>query len=309
MLDNFLVVVGQVVTLFLMMGVGFLLAKQGWMSDETIAQASHLLIFVVAPCIIIEKLQVQASPAMVRSMTSSALAMALYYVIFLIVVQFLFRREPIESRVVYRFGMVYGNNSFMGLPLLAGVLGEEALIYGVISMLVFSLFQWTQGVIMMGGRASPKKALLNPGILAILVGLLLFVSGLRLPAMVGNAVGFLADMNTPLAMVVIGAQMAGADILGVFRQPKLYGAAALKLAIAPAVMCLVLLPLRLEPLAYCACVVLSACPTAGITGIFAELFHRDTAVGARMVTLSTLLSMLTLPVFAVLSKQISGLAG
>lgn len=307
LLEHFLIVAGQVVTLFLMMAVGFALAKLGWMSEETTSQMSHLLIYVVAPCIIIQKLQIDANWEVVSRLGLAALAMALYYIIFLSAVQLLYRKQPVSSRVVCRFGSVYGNNSFMGLPLLSGVLGEEALIYGVISMLVFAVFQWTHGVLLMGGHLSLKKAVINPGILAILAGLLLFATGARLPATLNNAVGYLADLNTPLAMVVIGAQMARSDILAAFRQPELYASAALKLVLAPAVMCVVLLPLHMDPLAYCACVVLSACPTAGVTGIFAQLFHRDTATAARMVTLSTLLSVVTLPVLAVLSQRLGGL--
>lgn len=307
MLENFLIVAGQVVTLFLMMAVGFTLAKLGWMSEETTSQASHLLIYVVSPCIIVKNLQIDANLEVVSRLGLAALGMALQYVIFLSVVQLLYRKEPAPTRVVCRFGSVYSNNSFMGLPLLAGVLGEEALIYGVISMLVFALFQWTHGVMIMGGRLSLKKAVVNPGILAILAGLLLFATGFRLPGTINSAVGYLSDLNTPLAMVVIGAQMARSDIFAAFRQPKLYAAAALKLIIVPAVMCVVLLPLHMDPLAYCACVVISACPTAGVTGIFAQLFHRDTSMAARMVTLSTLLSMITLPALAVLSQRLAGL--
>jgi predicted permease len=67
-----------------------------------------------------------------------------------------------------------------------------------------------------------------------------------------------------------------------------------------------ILPLHLEPLSYCACVVLSACPTAGVTAMFAQMFHRDEETAAQMVTLSTLLSIVTLPIFAVLARQIAG---
>ena len=307
MISNFFIVVGQVVTLLLMIAVGFTLARQGWLSDETISHASHLLLYVVTPCMIIEQLQIEATAETVHSLLLSAVAMVLYYVVFLALIQLLFRREPDSSRAVYRFGSVYGNNGFMGIPLLAGVFGEGALIYTIMPMLMFNLFQWTQGVVMMGGRASVKKAVLNPGILGIIVGLVLFAAGVRLPSMVDNAMGLLADMLTPLAMIIIGAQIAAADLLSVFRTPKVYLSCVIKLLFIPAVMCVLLLPLHMEPLAYCSCVVLSACPAAGITGVFAQMFRRDTSTAARVVTLSTLLCVVTLPVFAVISEQISGL--
>ena len=309
MLSNLLIVIGQVVTLFLMMGVGFVLAKLGKFSEETASHATHLLLYVVGSCIIINQLQIEASAAVVRTMLMAALGMALTYVIMLPLVQLLFRKEPSDTKVVRRFGMVYANNSFMGLPLLASVLGDEALIFGVISMLVFALFQWTHGALTMGGKLSLRQAVVNPGILSMAAGLCLFITGLRLPGPVRSAMDFMSNLNTPLAMVVIGSQMARADILAVFQKPRLYLTAAVKLLFVPAVTCaaLYLLPLHLEPLSFCACVVLSACPTAGATAMFAQMFRRDVETAAQMVTLSTLLCILTLPVFAVIAKSLSGL--
>lgn len=307
MLSDFLIVVGQVLTLFLMMGIGFLFAKLNWFSIATSNQCTKLILYVVGPCIIITKLQIEANTQVVHTMLMAALGMALTYIVMIPLSQLLFRKEPADTRVVRRFGIVYANNSFMGLPLLAGVLGEDALLFGVISMLVFFLFQWTHGVLIMGGKLNLRSAVLNPGIIAILIGVFFFAVGFRLPSPVYNAMEFMGDLNTPLAMVIIGAQMARADILGVLKKPKLYLAAALKLLFVPGITCLLLLPLHLEPLSYCACVVLAACPTAGVTAMFAQMFQRDEETAAQMVTLSTLLSIITLPVFAVLARQISGL--
>lgn len=307
MISDFLIVCGQVITLFLMMGVGYVLAKKGWFTEETSAQCTRILIYVVTSCIIITQLQIEASVEVIRSMLMSVVGMAAPFVIMLPIVQLMFRKEPLDTRIVRRFGMVYSNSSFMGLPLLAGILGEDALLFGIISMMVFTVFQWTHGVLTMGGTFSIKRMLINPGMICMAIGLLLFVTGLRLPAPVNNAMEFMADMNSPLAMVVIGAQMARTDIRHIFQKPRLFLSAAIKLVVVPAVVCVVLLPLKLEPISYCACVVMAACPTAGTTSMFAQMFHRDVETSAQMVTLSTLLSILTLPVFAVLARKIAGL--
>ena len=307
MLSDLLIVSGQVLTLFLMMGVGFVFAKLNWFSKETSAQCTQLILYAVGTSIIITKLQIDATPEVVSSMAKAALGMALTYVVMIPLAQLLFRKESPDTAVVRRFGITYANNSFMGLPLLAGVLGEDALLFGVISMLVFFMFQWTHGVLIYGGKLSLKSAVLNPGIIAILIGLFFFAVGFRLPAPVFNAMDFLGGLNTPLAMVIIGGQMARSDILGVLKRPRLYLTAAIKLVFVPLLTMVLVMPLNLDPLSYCACVVLSACPTAGITSMFAQMFHRDEETAAQMVTLSTLLSIITLPVFAVLARRIAGL--
>ena len=98
----------------------------------------------------------------------------------------------------------------------------------------------------MGGRAafSLRRAVLNPGVVGIGLGLLCFLSGLRFPSPVGASLSFLSDLNTPLAMVVIGTQLAEADLPSTFRQPRNYLVSFLRLALFPTLTALLLLPLR-----------------------------------------------------------------
>ncbi len=184
---------------------------------------------------------------------------------------------------------------------------EEALVYGALALLAFNLTSWTLGVLIMGGRAafSLRRAVLNPGVVGIGLGLLCFLSGLRFPSPVGAALSFLSDLNTPLAMVVIGTQLAEADLPSTFRQPRNYLVSFLRLALFPTLTALLLLPLRSSSGLYCALVLLSATPVAGMTSLFAQQFGRETAPAAESITLSTLLSILTLPLFAVLARGIS----
>jgi predicted permease len=159
----------------------------------------------------------------------------------------------------------------------------------------------------MGGResASVKNALINPGTIAFAVGVVLFTIGFNLPPQIGGAVSFFADVNTPLAMVIIGAQMADANLTSLLRTPVLYLSAFLKLLVVPAFTALALYPLHMPAMAYCVTVVLAATPTGGMTSMFAERFGRDTATAAQAVTLTTLLSIITLPVFATVIRAVA----
>ena len=103
-------------------------------------------------------------------------------------------------------------------------------------------------------------------------------------------------------MVVIGAQMAQTNLGAIFRSARLYLAGAVRLIVFPALVLLLLLPMKLDPMMYAAYVILAATPTAGATSIFAQRFQRDTAAAAQLVTLTTLLCILTLPCFAALAQ-------
>ena len=306
-IGNFLVVASQVVTLFLLMGVGFALAQLGKLQADGVSQMSTLVLYVVTPCLMINAFEVEREPGMVGTL---GVFFAVYTVSTLLgmgCTSLCFRGESPDRKAPLRFGMTYGNNGFMGLPLVYSILGQEAMIFGVVSAVGFNFLLWTEGVKTMGGRVGPRSILINPATVGTLIGGFFFFTGLRPPAMVDNAVSFMADLNTPLAMVVIGAQMAGADLKVSFTSRKLYAAAAVRLILAPLIPLLLLIPLHLPAISYCTCVILCAVPTAGATGMFAQRFGRDTATAAQLVTLTTLLSVVTLPLFAVAAQTISGL--
>lgn len=308
MLDNILLMASQVGTLFLMMGVGFVLAKWKKLTDQGLSQITFLLLNIVCPCIIIDALQIEREPGALRSMGVGALIMCAAYGVWALLAQLTFRRQPEKTRSVLRFGQVYGNIGFMGLPLIEAVLGAPAVVYATTPYVVFTVIVWIHGAALMGGRRSIslKNIILNPGVVGCAIGLALFLLRIRLPSLVGSAVGFLGSMNTPLAMLVIGAQMAGANLGATVRSPRLYLASAVRLLVFPAILLVALLPLRLDGTMYTAYVILAATPVAGFTSILGQRFGQDTASAAQLVSLSTLLSIVTLPCVAAVARTLAG---
>lgn len=156
MLENLLVVCGQVATLFLMMGVGFILAKRGWLDPHGMSQMSTVLLYVVAPCIFLKSFQQPGLPPL-GVLGMAALSVVVYYAVFIPITSMLFRKTEPPTGAVLRFGTLYSNSAFMGLPLLQMVLGPESVIFGVIYFVFMSLSQWTQGAVMMGGQALSEE--------------------------------------------------------------------------------------------------------------------------------------------------------
>ena len=310
MVDYLLMVSSQVGTMFLMMAAGFALAKRELITQAALPQLTNLLLTAVLPCMLVDSMQIERTPALLGAMGYGALLVAGLYVLYCLLSIPLFRRQNPATGKALRFGTLYGNVGFMGLPLIQLVLGEQAVVYGVINLMVFNAFNWSQGVVLMGGRrqVSLKQAVLNPGIIGTIIALVLFLCGVTLPSMVGNAVSFLGSMNTPLAMVIIGAQMAAADWKAVFRNRSILAAALLKLVAMPLLTALVLFPLHPEPDLYCTLVLLAGVPTASITAMFAQKYGQDVSTSAQLVTVTTLFSVLTLPCRGVLAAIFSGAA-
>ena len=304
MLESLLVVGGSVLTLFLLMSVGFLFGRMGLLSGDTLSQVSRILLYVVTPCILITSFEVERTPKSQGQLLASLVAMAGIYVVYMVLSVLLFPREGEAHKGIMRFAAVYGNAGFMGLPLIQSIMGDEAMMVAVVGLAVFNVTSWTQGRVLMGGwsELSLKKVALNPGILGFVIGAVLFFTGWRFPGPLDSAVGYLGSLNTPLAMVVIGGQMAQANLAQVFSTRKLYLVSAIKLIALPLITALVLLPFHLDATIYIAAVILAGCPSAGATGLFAQGMGKDSTFGAQQVTLSTLLCVTTLPVMASLAQ-------
>lgn len=307
MLDALLVVGGSVLTLFLLMSVGFVFGRMGLLSGDALSQVSSILLYVVTPSVMITSFEVERTPKSQGQLLTTLAVMVGVYAVYMLLSHFLFPREGKEHQGILRFAAVYGNTGFMGLPLIQSVMGDEAMMIAVVGLAIFNTAIWTQGRALIGGRAELafKKVALNPGILGFVIGMILFFTGWRLPGPVDSAVGYLGSLNTPLAMVVIGGQMAQANLGEVFSTKRLYLVSAVKLLGIPLLTALILLPFRLDWMVYVAAVILAGCPTAGSTSLFAQSMGKDAALAARQITLSTLLCIVTLPVMAVLAQLLA----
>ncbi len=304
MMQDISLVTGSVLTLFLVMGVGYALAKLGMLAQSTLPQLSKILLYAVTPAIMVDCFQVERTLEMDRQLLEAGGVLVGIYLLYIVLGQLCFRRRPPEEQGVMRFSAIYGNTGFMGLPLIDAVLGDEAMMITVIAIGVFNLASWTHGVACIGGKenSSLRKAVLNPGVLSFAVALVLYLARVDLPWPVGNAAKDLADLNTPLAMIVIGAQMASADLKETFRDVRLYLVSAVKLLVMPAITILVLLPLHLNGIIFTTLVILSGCPTGGSSSLFCQMLNRDSSLAAKQVTFSTLLCIVTLPLVTLAAR-------
>ena len=304
MLQQLQVVGGSVLTLFLLMAVGFFFGKRETLTNEVLSRLSAVLLNAVIPATMIAAFQVERAAEVDRQLLVSFAALAGTYALYMLGSRLLFRGQTEARRGILRFASIYGNVGFMGLPLIQSTLGGSATMVAAVSLVVFNVVTFTHGIVLIGGKdsMSARKIVLNPGTLGFLAAIALYLTGWRLPGPVNSAVSYLGSLNTPLPMLIIGGQMAHTDLPAVFREKKLYAASAVKLAGLPIFTALVLLPFRLDPVIFTALVILSGCPTAGVTSLFAQNMGKDAGLAARQITLSTLLCVITLPLAAVLAQ-------
>lgn len=306
--ENALIVVNQVLILFLLIGVGYLFRKLKMIDDNGIRQLTNLLLMIITPCIIIRSFQTPFDPTLLRGMGIAMGFAILSHVIGALVARPFFRRQPDPRRKVLEFSVVFSNCGFMCIPLLAAVLGERGVFYGSIYITVFNVAQWTYGVLLMTGsrkNVSLVKSLVNPGTVTVLIAIPIFILSIQLPTAISVVVDYLADTNTPLAMIVIGAQMAVVSLKNITKDRPLLVATGLRLLVVPALVMLILSLLPLDRVLVLSCLIPAAAPTAAAAGLFSTRYRQDTALATQMIALTTLLSIISIPVLILISDLLA----
>ena len=309
------IVLIQVLVLFILMAVGFFAGKKGMIGEAASKQMTQVLVNIISPCVIIVSFQQKFTGELVRGLLISAAAAAGVQAVGIFLGRVVFNnRWPQPYRKVLRFAATYCNAGFMGLPLLQSVIGSKGIIYGSVYIAVFNLFCWTHGVVLYQSDSGKKdgvskarfllNAVLNPNVFAILIGVFLFALSIRLPSPLYTAMHYINDLNTPLSMLIIGSKMTAVNFRAIPADRFLWPGVLMRNLAVPAV-CAVLLHLAgLRGMVLTACLLQASCPVAGNTVIFAELFDSDTVFPSELMTVSTLLSVLTIPLMIALSSAL-----
>ena len=306
-IENLTTAATNVGVLYIIVAVGYICDRMGIYTEETAKKTVNFLLYFVASCTLINSfIKIEATPDTVgKFFTAFALAVATH-VIAILINTLTFRNKQNEKNAVYKFASIYGNVAFMALPLAQAVLGDEGVLYCVGGAVVFNLLTFTHGVKLMGKegtKLSLKKLLINPGVIAVVIGLPIFISGIELPYIITRPVGMLADLNTPVAMLVFGTYLSKTDLKTMLFDKKIYGVAMMKLIVLPLICMGIYYLCGLSGTLLTAVIITASVPSANNTFMFASVYGRDTATASKTVALVSFLSILTMPVIIAITQM------
>lgn len=287
--------------LFILIAVGFIFGKAKIFGDESIKSLTNLVLYVVCPAVVIDAFMREYDPELLKNLLITVGFAFLAHLIPTLISYTLIHDKNMARQKVLRFGSIFSNCGFMSLPLQQALLGDIGVFYGAIFVAVFNIVCWTYGLILMSGdrhNLSPKKIITNPGIIGVLIGMIIFFCGIgtQLPEVISKPVGYFAALNTPMPMFIIGYHLSKASVIKALKEKQLYFAVIIRLIVSPLLIFAVMHSLKIDSTIIVACTVASGAPTAAMATMFASKYDGDTELSVNLVSLTTLLSLITLPI-------------
>ncbi len=305
-------VLSQIIVLFSLILVGYVVKRLKIVSDEFQAGIAPLILNVTLPAFILSSMNFEFS---VETLKSSgwlvAISFAMYGVAFVFSKLYskVVKNSP-RQRAVFEYAIMFSNSGYMGYPVVAQLFGEQGVFYAAIYNLSFSVLVWTYGVALLSGQKNvniPLKkrllAFINPGLVAVTLGFILFLFNLSLPPIVYNLLDMIGATTTPLSMMFIGFILTEIKPAEIFKNYQLLVVSIMRLIILPATTYLILFLFGFSGLTLYIPVVIVGMPVAVNVAIFASRYQADYQLGSLLIFTSTLLSVITVPIMMLLIQR------
>lgn len=283
--------------------LGYGANRMGIMGGEMDQKVSKLLLTFTLPSMILAAVVTgDALPGLaeVLSILKVALVFYLLEAVFMLAVPRFLGGTPAQKGV-WRYALMFPNVGFIGYPVAVALFGQEALFYAVVLALPFNLMSFALGPLLLAGAKRFKlRQVFSPCVVASLLALILALSGLRPPVLLGEMLDFVGGITVPLSLLLVGSLLAGLPAGQVFASPKLWILSVLRLLVLPAVLCLILRGLDIGYMVLGVAVTQMAMPVAVNGSMLSMEYGGDTQCMAQVTFLSTLASIITIPVVAAL---------
>lgn len=293
------------IEIFLLIAIGFILRKTGMLSLSTRKQLTSIVPSVVLPAAIINSFQIGMTAEIFQSCWFVLVISLLIQCAASLLNRFVWKGKGTKAQqTCLKYGLIASNAGFMGMPIAQAVYGEVGLLYASIFLIPMRVAMWSSGLSMFAPGVTPKetmkKVLSHPCIIAIELGIVLMITeffGFRLPGVIDRTLSAVSSCNTALSMFVIGAILADVPFKALFDRLALYYS-GFRLIIMPllVLVCLHLAGLNLTVQGVC--VLETAMPAASTTVMLAQNYEGDTEFASKIVVVSTVLSLFTLPLFS-----------
>ncbi len=290
-------------TLFALMLTGAVLKKRGVIDEAGKRCLSDLCINIVIPCNIFKSCLIEFNMDILRSCSLLLLSAVLMQVLCLLLNRSLFERYDSQRKKVLQYCTIVPMSGFLGNPIAEGIYDQVGVLYTSIFLIPMRIVMWSMGTsYFVAGEGTDKKKVLknvltHPCLVAIYLGILCMVTQIQLPSVITETVRYIGNCNSALSMFIVGTILTDVPLRSIFsRDTVLFSVLRLGLLPAAALGLGLLLGLETAPLGVS--VLMTGMPAGATAAIFAAKYGSDAPFATRCVVFTTLLSMVTLPLWA-----------
>ncbi len=298
-MDLAYITVNKIIEMFLILMIGAAALKAGFADSETSKKLSAILLNVISPCVIIMSYQIDFDKGLIIGLAVTAGLSAASFLLAILLSRLVIRSKGNPDMAVERMSIVYSNCGFIGVPLINGLLGAKGVFFMTAYITVFNILIWSHGIMLMSGKAGSLmdtvKNFLHPSTFAIGAGIFFFVIGLHLPEVVGNSLSMIGAMNTPVAMLISGMNLAESELLSCLKNPRTYMISFVKLVVIPLLTLLLLAAARADRTIAVTILTAAACPSGAMGTMFALQYNKDSGYASKLLAVTTALSLFTIP--------------
>ena len=296
----------QIIQLFLMIFMGFLIVKAKLLNSEDSKILSIIVLYLIIPCVIINAFQVDYTPQTVKGLLIALAGSVMTQVILLIVVSILgrvFHLNEVEVASIY-----YSNSGNLIVPIVMFILGKEWVLYGCVFMSVQLVFIWThcKKIISRESTYDWRKIVLNINMISIAIGIVLFLTRIHLPAIINNTLSAVGSMIGPASMIVTGMLFAGMDFKQIFANKRVYFVSFFRLIIVPVIALFLIKCSQLSTfssngnklmlIVFLAIIT----PSASTVTQMCQVYENDSQYASAINVVTTLLAIVTMPLMVML---------
>lgn len=289
----------QCFVMFALMGLGLVLYRLGIISDSATKDLGAVLLNVVFPVVIARSFWGKYSSENLEVLGLTFVVSLLALLVAIVVSHIVFKQDG-----VLEFAAAFSNAGFIGIPLVEATLGSEAVFFITCFIAELNVLQWTYGKWRISGSAdaiSPKAIVMSPMLIGFVVGVVLFLLRLPMPGVCSSLLTTIANLNSPLAMLILGSYLAKSNLHELFGMPRLYLVCVVRLLVIPALTILLLLVVPCATEVKLALLISASAPTGSNVAVFCQQLGKSTKEASNSVCLSTLFSLLTMPVMVYLA--------
>ncbi len=314
MLASFAVSLNQMAILFLLVIVGWVAAKLKLITPELKGGLTKIVLYITTPASILDSVLTSDSLPDVQEIFYILIVSFLFYVgvlIFALLLTWIIR-VPKGSRGSYITMTSFSNCGFIGFPVVLSLFGSSAVFYAAVYNIPFHLLLYTLGPIMMArdGAAARRKGagkarisisvFFSPTVIACVIAAVMAVFRVSFPDQITSAISYLGDVTTPMALMVVGASIAGISAKEMLGSPRIYAMAAARLLIIPLLTWVVFSRFVANTMLTNVAVVIAAMPVAAVCTMLAMEHSGDVKAITQGIFITTLLSVVTIPLLATL---------